>query len=101
MAYDSKRRSNINKLLTEDYKVAVDFSEILNGRTLVSGAVATINADTKQLDNSITPDTPTISGTSVLVRLTAGVRGRMYQSSVYATLSTGEVYGHLLEIEVI
>jgi hypothetical protein len=99
--YDARKVSERTILVGEDYSQGISFEDQLFGRTITAVSATAVNADTGETDTAIAPDGPTFLGPIVSIRLVGAQRGRAYRVYVFATLSTAEKIGHLLQIECV
>lgn len=114
---DGEGSTRILKLAVEEITICVNFgSRLGETETLVSGAAATVTCDdestptleavdvrinsTEYVDES-DPDRTVAADEGVLLQLTGGTEGMLYDLVVYATDSDGDVKAGRLRVDLI
>lgn len=89
-----RRYTEITKYEDEEYTYAVNFEFDLEGRTITTPTVESVDHDTREA--AAVASNPAVVGTKIEFTLEGGAYGKRYDVYVNAGLNTGEVIGHLL-----
>ena len=91
------------KLTTENEQFTFDFSPVLGSTETISSATCTVTVKegTDPTPSSIKVGSPSISGTKVTQRISAGLDGVIYRLETSATTSLSNVYTIVADLQVI
>ena len=102
MVYDS-----ITKTPLESFVIGVDFSNVLDGETIVSAnssyIISPIGVSPAANDIPVQPDTITVTSDSktLLGRISGGIDGREYKARFLAYTTKNNIYEHDVRIKVV